>query len=304
MPTTRHALLVTALLGLALFSDAYRVKPKRRNEVRVGTLGGHTPASYSGACNQTADGSLARAECNLNVYEEAARTAQSRRVDLLVLPEYGLINGGGSAHREVPPSVGDQPCGLQDSAQAQVARLSCIARQYSVALAANLQTTSGGNTLITSIVYDKNGTVQAVYHKNRLFPGEGLWATSGPFSPSVFELFGQKWGLCICYEAMDPFAGWAQFHSFRDQGAQNILWSVGNTVWGSVLVNSAQSVAREVQMNVFGTMNVAMAWGDTTTLVGPDGRNLTRTTADLGQEALSSFGYRGSAFIHYATVSA
>lgn len=304
---------LSTFLGLACLSDAFRVRPKgskrsaedTKQAVRVGTFGGHQPATWQGACNQTADGSLARAQCNLNVYEEAAKAAQAAGIDLLVLPEYGLINGRKNCHTDVPPSVGEQPCGQEGSTHAQVSRLSCIARQYNVALAANVITTRSGKKFITEIAYDKNGTVLAVYDKNRLFPGEGGWfgwAESGPFNPTVFQLFGQTWGIAICWEGMDPFAGWAQFHSFRDQGAQHILWSVGNTGTHSVLVSNARNTAEEVQMSVFGAMNEAMLGEGSTVLVDKKGANLTKATAYLDQSSLSALGYPTAAFIHHATV--
>lgn len=300
-----HSLPLPALLGLLCLSDAMRVKHKhkRANTIRVGTLGGHHPGNWSGACNQTSYNSLERGICNLNIYEEAAKTAQLNGVDFLVLPEYGLI-GEAATHTEAAPAVGDHPCALQGSAHAQVSRLSCIAQRYSVALAANIITSPlSGYKFITEIVYDKWGIVKAVYDKNRLFFGEGSWATSGPFNPTVFELFGQKWALCICYEGLDPFAGWIQFLSFRQQGADHVLWSVGNTAIGEVLLRSARIIAEFVDMNVFASMNEAMLWGDTTALIGRSGEDLPRTSADLDQDALSNFGYGARAYINYATVS-
>merc|ERR1740123_2292650 len=61
--------------------------------VKVATLGGHHPLSFEGSCGDTAEESVERALCNLQVYEEAVKTAQASGVDLLLLPEYGLLQG-------------------------------------------------------------------------------------------------------------------------------------------------------------------------------------------------------------------
>jgi len=270
--------------------------------VVVGAFGGHTPATYSGACNSTADGSLARAECNLNVYEEAVKTAQSSGVDLLVLPEYGLINGGRNCHTEATPSVGSQPCG---SSSPQMSRLSCLAQTYSVALAANVITSSGGNKHITEIIYDKNGTVKATYDKHRLFPGEGGWfgwADAGPYQPTVVDLLGRKWGLVICWEGMDPTAGWGQFNSFHEQGAHDVIWSVGNTMIGGLLTGNAENIASQMNMNVVATMNLAGVGGTSVALVNSDAGEMPTSYAVLDESAVSALGYGGSAFIAYSTL--
>jgi len=274
--------------------------------VRVATLAGHDGGAWNGACRNTQATSLERALCNLDLYAEAVRTAGGAAADLLVLPEYGLTAGGSSAHADAVPSVGDSPCGLEGTKHAQVSRLACLARQYSVALVSCLITSDrSGNKYITQVVFDKGGQVLAVYHKFDLFPGEG-WAKKGDFNPTVFELFGQKWALAICYEGIAPhipfFGSWKQFDAFREQGAENILWSVGNTAIGSMLTGSARQLATRFHMNVFATMNEAMIFGDTTALIDAEGTDLPRSGAPLDGQALSALGYKKAPRIDIATV--
>lgn len=52
---------------------------------------------------------------------------------------------------------------------------------------------------ITEVVMDKKGTVVSYYHKHWLFPSETM-VEPGPFSPTVFDMFGERWGIVICWE--------------------------------------------------------------------------------------------------------
>lgn len=175
------------------------------HSIRIGTLANHNPSAWTDACDGD-DGSIERIRCNLLVYADATAIASERSVDLLVLPEaYGLAvkPNKHDGYFEGKTRLGSVPCddGDVDEMPQQV-ELSCLAKNHSLALAANVFTRlSNGTRRITEVVFDDTGKAIAMYDKHHLFPIEEPSVFSpGPFAPTTFSFHGITFGVAICYE--------------------------------------------------------------------------------------------------------
>jgi len=236
-------------LALLVFSS-----PLFTNGTKVGQLTGHDPTEWSqsalddclaGSTNPDA-GSVV---CNLKIYESAIQAAAQEGIELMVFPEaYGLA-GNNVSFFEPLADIGTNPChdmAPNDDDWSEIGTLyiqqntlSCAAEESGVAIAANIFTyvwddydfetqSATMHRYITEVVMDKTGTVVSYYHKHWLFPSETM-VEPGPFAPTVFDMFGKKWGIVICWEGFraDIEDDWSQYDGLVEQGATSLVWSIG-----------------------------------------------------------------------------
>lgn len=221
--------------------------------VRIASLSRHDPLAWTEAC---ADGIL----CNLRVYEAAAAAAADLRADAILFPEaYALAPISGIFEPFVSP-VGAKPCGSANTSSPQQEALACMAARHGLLVSANVFTVLGnGSKRIMEVVYDPKGAVVTSYSKYKLMPiFETLYASAGPFLPTVFDFAGIRWGILICYEGVYPFTpwgSWRQIQSLKAQGAEALLWSIGAMVpyYGSI----SRRLARRYGVSVVASQNYA-----------------------------------------------
>jgi len=199
--------------------------------IKVALLANHDPAAWSGSC---ADSAATKAACNTRLYDQAISVAAAGGADLVHFPEaYGLQ----SIHDPFEPFAsanGSQPCAASSSASPQQLGVACSAARYNVSVAANFFVMlSNGTKRIMEIIYDWKGSVVSSYSKHHLVPlFESAFAESGPFAPTTFVIGGVRFGIVVCYEGVYPslFGDWSQFDALLAQGADAILWAIGDMV--------------------------------------------------------------------------
>lgn len=283
--------------------------------MRVGVLGDNDNSAWSKESTpDCATGSVRqKVGCNLRIYEAAITTAAAEGVQVLVFPEYGLGGTNGKSGFFEPvdaASVGTVPCETLSSDEAserpQQQAMSCAARDHGMLLAVNMHTEdTDGVHRITEVAFGPDGTVLAVYHKNQLFPNEGWPIASiraGPFNPTSFDAFGMRWGLVICWEGMKPGVDgdWSQLEGLVAQGAQAILWSVGDT--GGTLTTFAHKMSKRFGLPVLATENKELGFlVDGAYIKDGSGADTTYTDTPLGDSAPE--GYTGNAYVRYTELS-
>uniref|UniRef100_A0A4D5R9V4 Pantetheinase n=1 Tax=Scolopendra viridis TaxID=118503 RepID=A0A4D5R9V4_SCOVI len=192
---------------------------------------------------------------NVKVYVDTAAKAAQMGADILAFPEYGIVgldtptNLGNHTHDEFlvslsPEAVGhwvpcESPEKFSDGNDNQkvLELLSCAALNNSIVLLANLLTKepcgetnaitcppSGFYKFNTNIIFSKNGTLLARYHKRHLFGESQL----NPAPKNEFEIIDvgfMKFGTFICFDAMydDPLIDYV-----TKNGIRNLIFS---TAW-------------------------------------------------------------------------
>eukprot|EP01062_Namystynia_karyoxenos_P063746 TRINITY_DN56544_c0_g1_i1.p1 TRINITY_DN56544_c0_g1~~TRINITY_DN56544_c0_g1_i1.p1 ORF type:complete len:464 (+),score=58.31 TRINITY_DN56544_c0_g1_i1:91-1482(+) len=174
-------------------------------------------------CGQGSCG-LATKRANLEAYARLAQQAASQGAQVIVFPEYG-VTGFSSApasqwsgySEPVPTVTGRQvPCDMATtppfSSAPAVVTLSCIARNSSIAVVANIADQPAPNTLHnTDVAFDTDGAYLAKYNKLNLWGESNMKAPeSCPAEPVQFVTsFGTKFGLGTCADLIyrAPMAG-------------------------------------------------------------------------------------------------
>jgi len=279
--------------------------------MRVGVFGGNDNSAWS--TSECAKGTVReKVACNIGVYEAGAAAAAQQGVQVLVFPEYGLggINSRDGFFEAVDDAVvGTTPCddlsGDEASERPQQQAMSCAARDNSLLLSVNMHTrVSNGDHHITKIAFGPSGSVLAVYHKHHLFPGEG-WPVgsikAGPFAPTSFDALGHRWGLVICWEGIKPIVDgdYSQFDGLVEQGAEAILWSVGDT--GGTLAEASHKIAKRYNLPVLSVENRELAGiVDGAYIKEGSGRDAAYTDTALG--ALTPEGHTGKPYVRHSDI--
>ena len=194
---------------------------------------------------------------NLDAYRPLVQHAAGGGADVVVFPEDGMIGFAGGRSvliRElevIPPSPSESPeqarivpcnnSAFSESPNFQ--SLSCLARDNSVILMVNYgdkQPCSANSTsqdcpsdgfflYNTNIVFDKDGSYLAKYHKVHLYGGEAMDFNYPPASqkPVFFKTsIGVTFGVFTCFDILFNFPTF----DLVEQGVKNFLFS---TYWGS-----------------------------------------------------------------------
>ncbi|KAL3842247.1 hypothetical protein ACJMK2_020283 [Sinanodonta woodiana] len=172
-------------------------------------------------CNRSV--ALALMRRNLDVYERQAKYAASL-VDIMVFPEYGITGFDQTRDSMIPylenvpdPSFRWNPCLEQNrfpECDVQIA-LSCMARKYKIYIVANMgdikycdpsndQTcpTDGRFQFNTNVIYDKNGTFVARYHKRNLWDESPLFDGAPEPELTAFDTPYGKFGTVVCADML------------------------------------------------------------------------------------------------------
>jgi ribosomal-protein-alanine N-acetyltransferase len=144
----------------------------------------------------------------------------------------------------------------------------------------------GGKPYNSALVISPQGKVLGVHHKTKLTPLDAIAYTAGE-GFEVFDLFGVKVGVVICYE------GFRFAHTTRDcvsQGAQLVFHPQNNTTrpndW-KIPVHHAMAVTRAAENTIwFASCNICHDQHQNcrSMVIGPDG--LVKAQAELKQEQL------------------
>ncbi|XP_069829809.1 pantetheinase [Dendropsophus ebraccatus] len=160
---------------------------------------------------------------NMDILEEAVKTAAQQGAHLIVTPEDGIYGWRFTRETIYPfledipdPSVNWIPCTDPNRfgpAPVQT-RLSCMAKTYSIYVVANIGDKKlctkcdigcpddGQYNYNTAVVYDSDGKLVARYHKHNLFLGEVQF--NQPKEPELVTFttpFG-KFGILICFDIL------------------------------------------------------------------------------------------------------
>ncbi|KAK3605533.1 hypothetical protein CHS0354_013156 [Potamilus streckersoni] len=181
-----------------------------------------SPINPTMPCNRSV--ALALMKRNLEVYERQAKYAASLKVDIMVFPEYGITGFDQTRDSMIPylenipdPSVVWNPCLEQDrfpECDVQIA-LSCMARNYHIYIVANMGDikhcdfpndqfcpTDGRFQFNTNVIYDKNGTFVARYHKRNLWDESPLFDGAPVPEFSTFDTPYGKFGTVVCADML------------------------------------------------------------------------------------------------------
>jgi len=227
--------------------------------MRISVLSGHTAHSWQS--NSSCSNSKSLVLCNIFLYRAAIEAAATGGSKIIVLPEaYGQEDLGRSTFFETLIShQNSNPC-EDGSASADIHpqqfQMSCAAKQSNITVVANIFTKlSNGSHRITEVVYGDDGAVLAVYHKHRVFLSEKIYVESGPYTPTVFQVYGATFGILICWEGVYPFI-FRDFTQINDlvtnQKADALVWSVGEVP--KIMRWSGSSMAKKFQIPVLGTV--------------------------------------------------
>lgn len=144
----------------------------------------------------------------------------------------------------------------------------------------------GGKPYNSALVISPTGKILGVHHKTKLTPLDAIAYTAGE-GFEVFDLFGVKVGIVICYE------GFRFAHTTREcvrQGAQLVFHPQNNTTrpndW-KIPVHHAMAVTRAAENTVwFASCNICHDQHQNcrSMVIGPDG--LIKAQAELKQEEL------------------
>lgn len=194
------------------------------------------------------DSSAYKLNVNLDIYANLTALASTRKVQILVFPEFGLVPANADSreslypYAEVIPAVNPSspaiPCtDATFSDKVIMQRMSCAARDNRVALLVNTvdyvscEAATDSNCpsdnhyqYNTNVVFDETGRFVAKYYKSHEFPGLRKAYDQVP-APSevVFQSsWGIKYGIFTCYDIMftDPAK------ELRKQGIEHFLYPV------------------------------------------------------------------------------
>uniref|UniRef100_A0A646QIB4 Pantetheinase n=1 Tax=Hemiscolopendra marginata TaxID=943146 RepID=A0A646QIB4_9MYRI len=184
---------------------------------------------------------------NVKVYQETAAKAALEGADILAFPEYGVVgfnrptNKGGNKNDfyvYLPSAAVGQwvPCespekfGEENENHKVLEMLSCAARNNSIVLVVNLLTrepcgetnavgcpVDGFYKFNTNIIFSKNGTLLARYHKRHLL-GESQLQPAPKNEFEIIDVGFMKFGTFICFDAMydDPLVDYVTKHGIRN----------------------------------------------------------------------------------------
>lgn len=182
---------------------------------------------------------------NLDIYEGVMKDAQAMGVRLLVTPEYGITGFVGSDRSEWFAYAADVPevpenrtvlCETAAGLPYVVRRLSCLAKQYRMALVASVVDMKNCNTnpayaechvsrdgkllFNTDVVFDSDGAFLAKYHKANLW-GEVAVDASADCRAASFTLRDPNvtFGMFTCADLIN---GWPALH-LASQGIRHFV---------------------------------------------------------------------------------
>jgi len=134
----------------------------------------------------------------------------------------------------------------------------CHDDQEGTLAAGTLRGTGKGtcNNRIMEIVYDNTGVVVALYAKYHLFPTDLDFAVTGGWNPTVFEMFGHKFGILICYDGLWPyvFHNFSEFDALKAMGADTFVWSIGADL---PIDFFSKKTARKMEVNMVASESVS-----------------------------------------------
>ncbi len=130
---------------------------------------------------------------NLESVEKWARKAADAGAELVLFPEAAL--SGWWASREVR-NLGEPLDGPS------ITRLIRLAKELGIVMAVGMTEKDGKNAHITHVLLDGSGVI-GTHRKTIVSPGEEKYWDRGD-DANVFELFGWKVGIAICYETVKP----------------------------------------------------------------------------------------------------
>lgn len=266
---------------------------------KIAVLSNHDPVAWSksnATCLHSGAQDLDAILCNLAVYGLTIQTAASQGVQLLVFPEAYALNPNPSTQGffEQLSDVGSNPCSANATALPQQHRISCLCKQYKIAVAFNMfSSLKNGTRRITEVVVDPSGQVVALYDKHHLFVSEVNVFTPGPFQPTTVSLFGRVYGLIICWEGVYPFVSndFAQMDGLVAKNASAFLWSIGGAV--------PMTVAGSQYVKKYGVDVVATEDSAEGVLLCA---KQACPTSDLPIVGLTSLGYTAKAMLRSATM--
>ena len=183
---------------------------------------------------------------NTAVYSKQARAAQEQEVQIIVFPEDGIYGFNHSRETIKPylepiPKVSDAtytiPCTDPKSNTEILQELSCIARNNSIAVVANMGdiqycTKSDPNCpqdgryqYNTDVVFDSDGRLLAKYHKQHLFHEEAFNTPTECEFVTFVTSFQARFGVFTCFDMLfkDPAIDLVQSY-----GVENIVFP---TAW-------------------------------------------------------------------------
>lgn len=294
------ARLVFLTLGMAIMASGVGVT--------VGVFA--APGIFGRSWNRHAPNGCGHAEgqarhvCNLAVYKSAIDTAAAEGVELLVFPEsYSLGDWAPTSRYYEPLDVdvnGTMPCFTVNGTERPTQKaIACAAAEHGVAVAVNLMTRlPNGTRHITELVFDTSGTITSVYHK-RLFPLERLWVEPGLDAPTTFDLFGQRWGVVVCWEGLKPFISkdFSQIEALVSQGASAIIWPVAASA--ELMVTAQTHFAKRFGVKVLGTGGYGR-FGPASYPAFTDEKGKTVQSQDVAIGGLDDLGYSAEAFVRKA----
>lgn len=188
--------------------------------------------------DQTSDD---RVQNNLNGFEKIVKRIESdtEGVDIVLFPEYAITGFAKFETRsdiapfleEIPtPSPDDviNPCGDDNFKESLIFRnLSCLAKEYSIVIIANMGEKDGQYQYNTNVVFEKNGNFIAKYRKIHLYGIEEKFLDRGPDTCVTFTTsFGVEFGTFICFDILYENPG----KCLLDKGIKNIAFT---TAWGN-----------------------------------------------------------------------
>jgi deaminated glutathione amidase len=158
-------------------------------------------------------------DANLAAGRDLLKRAATGGADLAVLPEYSDYLGPGPAAPAPQPLDGPYPTAFAEAAAAH--------RMWVVVGSFHEAGVGDGRTYNTSLVFDRAGTLVAVYRKIHLYDveiagrvsfQESRWVAAGD-APATVDVEGVRVGLSICYDLRFP----ELYRRLVDDGAQVLL---------------------------------------------------------------------------------
>lgn len=197
-----------------------------------------------------------RIKKNLDGFEQALEVAihRDKGVQIVVFPEDAILGNGFFSREAIAPYLENipiiesggviNPCKDSEVFKDRpiLSRLSCLARDYSVVLVANMGDIQNCMGMAncppdnhfqfnTNVVFEADGTLIAKYHKINLYAGEHKIFDSGSvlntsYCVSFQTSFGVTFGTFTCYDILFRKPG----NCLLDKGIKNFVLP---TEWGS-----------------------------------------------------------------------
>ena len=178
---------------------------------------------------------------NLDSMDELAKSASAQGAEIIVFPESGVtgrifcidckkaVRAFAEDIPDVVPGTTVNPCTDNKYADRPVLqRLSCIARNHSIVLVANMPDEKDELLFNTDVVFETDGSFIAKYYKQHLFAMESqIFNTSDSYRYITFQVsFGVEFSVFICYDVLfcDPPL------DMVNKGIKNFVYS---TYWGN-----------------------------------------------------------------------